>query len=143
MGLSFDKIIVILVIAVVIIGPERLPEITARFTEFVKNLRRMTMTAKERMQEEMGEEFNSVDWKQLDPRQYDPRRIIRDALAEGDLEDAAAIARKRAAAAPRSVQVTSSGETAEGVSGAAITAAALNSQIENGAGALPFDSEAT
>jgi sec-independent protein translocase protein TatB len=34
------------------------------------------------MREEMGPDFDDVDWKKLDPRQYDPRRIIREALTE-------------------------------------------------------------
>ena len=38
--------------------------------------------AKDRMKEEMGPEFDDVDWKKLDPRQYDPRRIIREALLD-------------------------------------------------------------
>ena len=38
--------------------------------------------AKDRMREEMGPEFDEVDWKKLDPRQYDPRRIIREALVD-------------------------------------------------------------
>ncbi|WP_237566009.1 hypothetical protein [Ornithinimicrobium cerasi] len=29
----------------------------------------------------MGPAFEDVDWRQLDPRQYDPRRIVREALA--------------------------------------------------------------
>jgi sec-independent protein translocase protein TatB len=36
------------------------------------------------MREEMGPEFDEVDWRKLDPRQYDPRRIIREALADED-----------------------------------------------------------
>ena len=32
--------------------------------------------------DELGEGFEDVDWKKLDPRQYDPRRIIREALLE-------------------------------------------------------------
>ncbi|HEV7169154.1 MAG TPA: Sec-independent protein translocase TatB, partial [Micrococcaceae bacterium] len=30
--------------------------------------------------EGLGPEFEDVDWRKLDPRQYDPRRIIREAL---------------------------------------------------------------
>jgi sec-independent protein translocase protein TatB len=36
------------------------------------------------MREEMGPDFDDIDWKKLDPRQYDPRRIIREALIEDD-----------------------------------------------------------
>ena len=44
----------------------------------------MANGARDRMREEMGPDFNDVDWKKLDPRQYDPRRIIREALLEDD-----------------------------------------------------------
>jgi sec-independent protein translocase protein TatB len=30
----------------------------------------------------MGPEYDDIEWKSLDPRQYDPRRIIREALLE-------------------------------------------------------------
>lgn len=39
------------------------------------------------MREEVGPEFDEVDWRKLDPRQYDPRRIIKEALLD-DIEDA-------------------------------------------------------
>ena len=48
----------------------------------------MANGAKERLREEMGPDFDDVDWKKLDPRQYDPRRIIREALLE-DSDDRA------------------------------------------------------
>ena len=38
--------------------------------------------AKDRVREEMGPDFDEEEWRKLDPRQYDPRRIIRDALLE-------------------------------------------------------------
>jgi len=38
--------------------------------------------AQAQMKSEMGEGFEDVDWKKLDPRQYDPRRIVREALRE-------------------------------------------------------------
>ena len=45
-------------------------------------LRAMANNAKDRMKEEMGDEFDEAEWQKLDPRRYDPRRIIREALAE-------------------------------------------------------------
>lgn len=81
-GLTFDKLLVIAVIAVFLLGPERLPGYAAQLARLVKNLRRMADGAKDRLRDEMGEDFDDVDWKKLDPRQYDPRRIIREALAD-------------------------------------------------------------
>jgi sec-independent protein translocase protein TatB len=84
-GLTFDKLLIILVIAVFLIGPDRLPGYAAQLARLVKTLRGFADGAKDRLRDEMGPEFDEVDWRKLDPRQYDPRRIIREAL----LEDAA------------------------------------------------------
>jgi sec-independent protein translocase protein TatB len=82
-GLTFEKLLVIGVLAVFLLGPERLPKYAAGLARLVKGIRNMASGAKERMRDEMGEDFNDVDWRKLDPRQYDPRRIIRDALLDG------------------------------------------------------------
>ncbi|MGX8249481.1 hypothetical protein, partial [Escherichia coli] len=47
-----------------------------------KRARETMQGAKTRMRDEMGPEFDEVDWRKLDPRQYDPRRIIREALLD-------------------------------------------------------------
>jgi len=83
-GLSFDKLIIIGLIAVFLLGPERLPYYASQLARLVRSLRDMANGAKDRMREEMGPDFDEIDWKQLDPRQYDPRRIIRDALRDDD-----------------------------------------------------------
>jgi sec-independent protein translocase protein TatB len=83
-GLTFDKLLIIGVIAVFLLGPERLPHYAAQLGKFVRSMRDMANGAKDRMREEMGPDFEDVDWKKLDPRQYDPRRIIREALTEVD-----------------------------------------------------------
>jgi sec-independent protein translocase protein TatB len=85
-GLTFDKLAIIGIIAVFVLGPERLPHYAAQLARLVKSLRTMANGAKERMREEMGPDFDDVDWKKLDPRQYDPRRIIREALLDDDVE---------------------------------------------------------
>ena len=85
-GLTIDKFLVILVIAVFLLGPERIPHYAAQLGRLVRSMRDMANGAKERLREEMGPDFDDVDWKKLDPRQYDPRRIIREALLE-DLND--------------------------------------------------------
>ena len=81
-GLTFDKLLVIAVIAVFLLGPERLPGYAAQLARLVKNLRKMADGAKDRLRDEMGPDFDDVDWQKLDPRQYDPRRIIREALQD-------------------------------------------------------------
>ncbi|MGV8875977.1 MAG: Sec-independent protein translocase TatB [Rhodoglobus sp.] len=81
-GLTFDKLLILGIIAVFLLGPDRLPYYASQLARLVRSLRDMASGAKDRMREEMGPDFDEIDWKQLDPRQYDPRRIIRDALSE-------------------------------------------------------------
>ena len=81
-GLTFDKLLIVAVIAAFLIGPERLPVYAAKLGQLTRSLRDFANGAKTRMREEMGPEFDEVDWKKLDPRQYDPRRIIREALLD-------------------------------------------------------------
>jgi sec-independent protein translocase protein TatB len=81
-GLTFDKLVIIAVIAVFVVGPERLPLYAGRFAELVRTLRDFADSAKARLKEELGPEMDDVDWKKMDPRQYDPRRIVREALAD-------------------------------------------------------------
>lgn len=81
-GLTFEKLLLIGLIAVILIGPDRLPGYAAQFGRLIRSLRDMANGAKDRMREEMGPDYDDVDWKKLDPRQYDPRRIIREALID-------------------------------------------------------------
>ena len=90
------------ILAVFLLGPERLPYYASQLARLVKNLKKMADGAKDRMRDEMGPDFDEVDWKKLDPRQYDPRRIIREALVEEvkpmsapPIEDSAYMKRKR------------------------------------------------
>ena len=80
--MTFEKLLIIGIIAVFLLGPERLPYYAAQLGRLVRSLRDMASGAKDRLREEMGPDFDDVDWKKLDPRQYDPRRIIREALLD-------------------------------------------------------------
>jgi sec-independent protein translocase protein TatB len=83
-GLTFEKLLLIGIIAIILIGPDRLPRYAAQFGRLVRSLRDMASGAKDRMREEMGPDYDDIDWQKLDPRQYDPRRIVREALLEDD-----------------------------------------------------------
>jgi sec-independent protein translocase protein TatB len=126
-GLSFEKLLLVGVIAVFLLGPDKLPSYAAKLGRLVRTLRDYANGAKVRMKEEMGPEFDEVDWKKLDPRQYDPRRIIREAL----LDDAPAMAAPVVKPVSRPAPTTVSGTTAPMQADAAADAA------------TPYDSEST
>ncbi len=81
-GLTIEKLLLIGLIAALIVGPERLPRYAEALATFTRRARDWVSSARTRVRDEMGEEFDDVDWRTLDPRQYDPRRIIREALLD-------------------------------------------------------------
>lgn len=136
LGLTFDKLLIILVIAVFLIGPERLPRYAAQLGRLARGVRDMANGAKDRMREEMGPDFDDIEWSKLDPRQYDPRRIIRDALTE-DAPTAAAAGAGAAAA-------TAAATATAGDRPRYIESAYEQRQRKQGKGRpAPFDAEAT
>lgn len=82
MPMGWDELAIIIVLAIVIIGPARLPEYAAKLARGIRQMRVMADGAKSSLKEQMGPEFEDINWRQYDPRQYDPRRIVRDALRE-------------------------------------------------------------
>ncbi len=122
-GYDMEKFLLLLVVAALLVGPERLPRYAESLAKFTVRAREWLAGARTRVKEEMGEDFDDVEWRKLDPRQYDPRRIIRDAL----LEDAPVPVVKAAAV---------------GAVAAATATTPLTVSFDPDA-EVPFDSEAT
>jgi sec-independent protein translocase protein TatB len=132
-GLTFEKLLLIGIVAVFLLGPEKLPHYAAQLGRLVRQLRDMANGAKDRMKDEMGPDFDDVDWKKLDPRQYDPRRIIREALTE-DLPMKG-----------QSATVSRAGVTAGAAGATAGAGYLLRKRAREGelTGPAPYDTEAT
>lgn len=73
-GINPAEFIVLLAVAAVVLGPERLPQYAQGLARMVRELRKMAQGASRQVREEIGPEFDEIDWQKLDPRQYDPRR---------------------------------------------------------------------
>ena len=81
-GISGPEFLVIILVAVIVVGPQRLPEYARKLTQAVRRLRVFLDDAKEQIAEEVGPELADLNLSDLDPRNYDPRKIVRDALGE-------------------------------------------------------------
>ena len=81
-GINGSEFLVIILVAVIVVGPQRLPEYTRKLTQMVRQLRVFLDNARSQIAEEVGPEMADLDLSSLDPRQYDPRKIVRDALGE-------------------------------------------------------------
>ena len=77
------EMLVLAGVALVVLGPDKLPGYAAQAARMLRQVRTMADNARDQMKDQLGPEFDDIDWKTLDPRQYDPRRIVRDALMSG------------------------------------------------------------
>ena len=83
-----SELVILVIAALLVIGPDRMPEYSAKLANLVRQVRGLADTAKVQLREQMGPEFDNVDWKSYDPRQYDPRRIVREALMDDGSQSA-------------------------------------------------------
>ncbi|KQQ65019.1 twin-arginine translocase TatA/TatE family subunit [Microbacterium sp. Leaf320] len=89
-GLTIEKLFLVALLAAVIIGPRRLPEYARMLGGLIRRLTVLAGDATRRAEQETGVATIRQDWRALDPRQYDPRRIIREAWAEAEIAEVAA-----------------------------------------------------
>ena len=134
-GINGPEFFLLLLIGVLVIGPQRLPEYTQKLANLVKEVRRMASGAREQIKEEVGIDIDDVDWKKYDPRQYDPRRIIKEALLDDDSKPVSA-------GAPAAVAAVSGAAAVAAVDAAPARPQRVVQSLPPGE-AAPYDTEAT
>ncbi|MGC5626774.1 Sec-independent protein translocase subunit TatA/TatB [Georgenia sp. Z1344] len=80
-GLSLEKLVVVLALTSFVIGPARLPGYVARLAEIVRGVRAYVEATRTRTEDELGVPLAVDQWRDA-ARRYDPRRVVRDALVE-------------------------------------------------------------
>ena len=83
-GISGWEFLILVALAAALIGPERLPEYVSKLRGYIRQARDMAEGAKSQLKDQMGPEFEDINWSAYDPRQYDPRKIVREALFDPD-----------------------------------------------------------
>ncbi|MGN6332144.1 MAG: sec-independent translocase [Motilibacteraceae bacterium] len=75
-GIQGPEFIFLAVLALVILGPERLPKYAAEAGRLVRQLRSMADTAKSQVVAELGPEFQDIRMSDLDPRTFVTRQLL-------------------------------------------------------------------
>lgn len=79
-NISGGEFLILAFIALVLIGPERLPQYAEQLGRLVRTIKEMMTGARTTLREELGDDYDEL--AKFDPRQYDPRRIVREAMLE-------------------------------------------------------------
>ncbi|MGY5763767.1 translocase [Brachybacterium sp. DNPG3] len=138
LGLSGWEPIVLLVLFLVIIGPQRLPEYTRNIVRWVRQARRWVEDSRSTVEDEMGIAID--DLRKYDPRQYDPRRIIREAWGDTSVEDLLPSEEALTVAAGGKAK---SGAKPGSAKSSAAKAGGKKAKKDEGPQRAPFDPEAT
>jgi sec-independent protein translocase protein TatB len=92
LDLSFGKLLVLAVIAIVVFGPDQLPKMARQAGSTLRELRRLADGATRDIREGLGPEFADFDVRDLHPGNF-----VRKHLLEDDMDGSAAAAAAAAA----------------------------------------------
>jgi sec-independent protein translocase protein TatB len=81
--LSFTKLIVLGVIALVVFGPDRLPGLASQAGRMLRELRRMADGARTELRDQLGPEFSEFDINDLNPRHFVRKHLLDDVNGDG------------------------------------------------------------
>ena len=106
-GVGPMELAVLAIVAVIVVGPERLPGFARQAAQMIRTLRDLSTGARQQLADELGPEFADVDLRNLNPRtavrrvlfdddfdfdSLDPRRKLRETvLDDEDLRAAEAL----------------------------------------------------
>ncbi len=86
-GVGLPELAVIAFIAVLVVGPERLPDLARQAGRMLRQVRRMANSARDELRTELGPDFADLELRDLDPRTIVRKHII-EAMEEDDEEPA-------------------------------------------------------
>jgi sec-independent protein translocase protein TatB len=87
-GVGLPELAVIAFVAVLVFGPDKLPDFARQAGRFVRTVRSFANQARDELREELGPEYADLDLRDLDPRAIVKKHIY-DAMNEttSEVED--------------------------------------------------------
>jgi sec-independent protein translocase protein TatB len=93
-GVGLPELAVIALVAVIVFGPDRLPDYARQAGRMVRQLRKFAQSAQQDLRDELGPEYADLKLTDLDPR-VAIRKHLLEAMAEEDLDPTGAPVTRR------------------------------------------------
>jgi sec-independent protein translocase protein TatB len=141
LDINAPEFLLLLVVAVILFGPERLPDLARKAARLLRYVRTMASSAQEQLSKELGPGFEDVDIRDLNPRTFVQKHLL------DDVEPIIADVKSEITDVGRTVNSSTNDVTAS-INGAAKDVSPggpSDAASGNGAGRIltPFDVEAT
>ncbi len=72
------ELLLLIVIAVILFGPERLPDLARRAARMLRYVRRMAANAQQQLKDELGPDFSELDVRDLNPKAFVQKHLLND-----------------------------------------------------------------
>ncbi|MFD7889335.1 sec-independent translocase, partial [Streptomyces albidoflavus] len=81
------EVLTIVVLAVLIFGPDKLPKVIQDVAGFIRKIRDFSDSAKRDIREELGPEFKDFEFEDLNPKTFIRKQLENDDLGLKDIRD--------------------------------------------------------
>ena len=78
LDINAPEFILLLVTAVILFGPERLPDLARKAARLLRYLRTVAGSAQQQLSKELGPEFENVDFRDLNPKAFVQKHLLDD-----------------------------------------------------------------
>ncbi|MDH2429859.1 sec-independent translocase [Sphaerisporangium sp. TRM90804] len=83
-GLGWPEVLALIVIALLVLGPEKLPQAASQAGRALRQLRQMANNAKSDLQDNLGPEFTNFDPADLHPKNFVRKHLLEDVEKDWD-----------------------------------------------------------
>jgi sec-independent protein translocase protein TatB len=87
-GIGFAELLVIAFVAILVFGPDKLPDLARQAAGVVRRGRALATNVRDELRSELGPEYADLELRDLDPRRFVARQV-REAILEADAAEAA------------------------------------------------------
>jgi sec-independent protein translocase protein TatB len=78
LDINAPEFVLLLVLAVILFGPERLPDLARKAARLIRYVRTMASSAQEQLSKELGPGFEDMDIRDLNPRTFVQKHLLDD-----------------------------------------------------------------
>jgi sec-independent protein translocase protein TatB len=139
LDIGAPEFLLLIVLAVILFGPERLPDLARKLARVIRYIRTMAADAQQELGRELGPGFEDIDVRDLNPRTFIQKHLLEDVEpivqdVKADLADATSAAQ------------SASGDVTDAINGKPVSPggpAEMAVELPPARALTPFDPDAT